>query len=289
MIRELVNSSLNELLEIHIIKKYVVKTSNEETFKVENATLLIITSGTIKIQFREIIQVLTGRDVMIIPKDSFCKIPEVQGRLQLLLIMFSPQFPFRHSVKKEIVKSFYFFMTKSPVKITLEEKEYVVIALISKLIYFTNNEGQLNDGELELKRMSFNLLIYKLQLMYSKHIAEVTIPYTRNESLVIQFLITVAAHSQKEHHVQFYADALFVTPAYLNKIVKAVTGKTVKGLIMETIIIEAKNLLEESCLSIGEISEVLHFTSIYSFSTVFKAHTSFSPIQYRCGRGTNKK
>ena len=68
--------------------------------------------------------------------------------------------------------------------------------------------------------------------------------------------------------------------ALYNK-VKASTGKAVAEYIMEKRMNAAKDLLENSNLSITEISERVGFSSPKYFSTRFKAKTGDSPLAYR--------
>jgi AraC-like DNA-binding protein len=197
------------------------------------------------------------------------------------MISFSSEFSLKNCLKKEFIETFYFFIGKIPVKITLDEKEFLVLSLIYKLIYFVNKDAGKNGLDLELQRISFNLFLYELRLIYAKYTSETSQQFTRKESLIIQFLTILAIHYKKKHNAQFYAGALFVTPAHLNKIVKQVTGKTVKKIIVEAIINEAEQLLEDSQLTIIDIAEELEFTTANSFTIFFKKHTSISPSQYR--------
>jgi AraC-like DNA-binding protein len=285
MIKDLINIELKDLpiegLDVHIIKKYVVKTDPSESFNVSNLTLLLIKSGKFKIQLKEITQNLSARDFMVIPRDSFCTLLEVQDKLQLFMISFSSEFSLKNCLKKEFIETFYFFVGKIPVKITLDEKEFLVLSLIYKLICFVNKDAGKNGLDLELQRISFNLFFYELRLIYAKYTSETSQQFTRKESLIIQFLTILAIHYKKKHNAKFYAGALFVTPAHLNKIVKQVTGKTVKKIIVEAIINEAEQLLEDSQLTIIDIAEELEFTTANSFTVFFKKHTSISPSQYR--------
>lgn len=78
--------------------------------------------------------------------------------------------------------------------------------------------------------------------------------------------------------MQFYADKLCLTPKYLSKIVKESSGRTGPEWIDSFVILEAKNLLRYSDLSIKEISYRLEFPS----SSVFinsSSHTPVSPHQ----------
>lgn len=285
MIKDIINTELKDLpidgLDIHIIKKYVVKTDPSESFIVSNFSLLLIKSGRFKIQVKEITQNLSARDLLVIPSNSYCTLLEVKAKLQLFLISFNSEFALKNCLRKELVDSFYLFIGKSTVKITLDEKEFLILSLIYKLIYFVNKDAKHNGLDEELRRISFNLFLYELRLIYSKHTLESVINFSRKESLVIQFLTILAIHSKKQHHVKFYAGALFVTPGHLNKIVKQLVGKPVKQLIVEAILIEAKSLLEDSHATIAFIAEELEFSSPNSFSIFFKKHTSISPSQYR--------
>lgn len=285
MLKDLVNIELKDLpiagLDIHIIKKYVVKTSCDEPFTVNNLSILLIKSGNLKFQLKEAIQNLTTRDLIIIPKDTFCTLLEVPEKLQLFLISFSSEFAVENCLKKELVDSFYFFVRKESMKIALKEKDFSVLSLIYRLIYYIKKDAKRNCFDFELQRKSFNLFLHELRFIYSKYTSETLLSFSRKESLTIQFLTILAIHCKKQHNVSFYAGVLFVTSGHLNKMVKQVTGRSVKTLILEAIAVEAKNLLENSQSTVAVIAEELEFSTASSFSVFFKKHTSFTPSEYR--------
>jgi AraC family transcriptional activator of pobA len=285
MIKDLLNIDLkevfNEGLDIYIIKRYDIKTSFDESFKTKNLSVILIKTGTFKIQLEEVVQDLSPRDILIIPENSDCTVLEVNQNLQLYIISFSSEFAFKNCLKKELVESFYFFIRNTPIQIALEEKEFLVLSLIYKLIYFVHKDNLKKGFDNELQRISFNLFLYELKLIYLKYTSDSFLNFSRKESLMIQLITVLSIHCKKQHYVSFYAGILFVTPGHLNKIVKQMTGKTVKNLITEALIIEAKNLLEDSYLSMSEIAEELEFGSISSFSVFFKKHTALAPTEYR--------
>nr|WP_315200668.1 AraC family transcriptional regulator [uncultured Flavobacterium sp.] len=285
MIKDLVNIELKNLpiagLDIHIIKKYIVKTAFNESFTVNNLSILLIKSGSFKFKLKEAIQDLTARDLIVIPKNSFCTLLEVQEKLQLFIISFSSEFAVENCLKKELVDSFYFFVRKESFKIALKKKDFLILSLIYKLIYYINKDAKRDSFDFELQRISFNLFLYELRFIYSKYTSETLLHFSRKESLTIQFLTILGIHYKKQHNVSFYAGVLFVTPGYLNKIIKQITGKTVKTLILEAIVVEAKNFLENSQSTIAVIAEELEFSSASTFSIFFRKHTSFSPSEFR--------
>ena len=285
MIKDLVNIDLKEMpfkgLNVHVIKKYLVKTSYDESFTTGNLSILLIKSGNFKIKIQETTQNLVPWDLLVIPKKSYCKLLEVNKKLQLFLISFSSEYAFENCLKKELMESYFFFIRNTPIKIVLEEREFLVLALISKLIYFISKDKKNEGLDYELQQIGFNLFLYQLKLIYSKYTLDAALNFSRKESLMIQFLTVLSIHCKKQHYVNFYAGVLFVTPGHLNKTVKQLTGKTAKDFITEALILEAKNLLEDTQFSIGKIAEELEFGSIFSFSFFFKKHTACSPTEYR--------
>lgn len=81
--------------------------------------------------------------------------------------------------------------------------------------------------------------------------------------------------------VQDYASAQHLHPNYLSSVIKSKTGKTIATWIAEKTISEAKTLLQNSSISIKEITFKLGFSEAAHFSNYFKKHTGNTPAQYR--------
>ncbi|MFV0591984.1 MAG: helix-turn-helix domain-containing protein [Draconibacterium sp.] len=71
-----------------------------------------------------------------------------------------------------------------------------------------------------------------------------------------------------------------VTSKHLSENLKKVTGFTGRELINMALICEAKILLVNDNLKVGEISEQLNFSDQFAFSKFFKRLTSASPTEY---------
>ncbi|WP_299532502.1 AraC family transcriptional regulator [Ulvibacterium sp.] len=82
-------------------------------------------------------------------------------------------------------------------------------------------------------------------------------------------------------NVQDYANKLTMHPNYLSTIIKSQTGKTVKQWIDERIISEAKSLLNNTDLSVAQITYRLTFEDPSNFSRFFKKKTGLTPAKYR--------
>ena len=104
---------------------------------------------------------------------------------------------------------------------------------------------------------------------------------TRANAIFEDFLHLVTEYHISQRGVGFYADKLFLTPKYLSKIVKSVSGISAPDWINSFIVLEAKNMLKYSDLTISEIVYKLNFTSQSVFYKFFKAQTGMTPSEYR--------
>lgn len=104
---------------------------------------------------------------------------------------------------------------------------------------------------------------------------------THKEVILERFRSLVNGHCNEYHSVNWYADALMITPDYLSKIIRESEGKSARDLINERIVSNAKFMMRQSDISIKEISEKLHFPDQSSFGRFFKANTGQSPKEYR--------
>jgi AraC-like DNA-binding protein len=110
---------------------------------------------------------------------------------------------------------------------------------------------------------------------------ETPVRTTRQRQMLEQFIkLAINDHAQ-EHMVGYYADKMCVTPKYLSKIVKEASGRSVPEWLSELLILDAKNMLRHTNMTIKEISACLNFPSQSFFFRFFKNHTGQTPTQYR--------
>ena len=129
-------------------------------------------------------------------------------------------------------------------------------------------------------------LFYFFVAMWSKNIDNVKVESAGRNSaraniVMENFLKLVGEHHHEERQVGFYAEKLYLTPKYLSKLVRSVSGRSAPEWINSFVILEAKNLLKYSNLSIKEIVYNLHFSSVPSFYKFFRKQTGMTPMEYR--------
>ena len=110
---------------------------------------------------------------------------------------------------------------------------------------------------------------------------ETPVRTTRQRQMLEQFIKLAVNDHAREHLVGYYADKMCVTPKYLSKIVKETSGRSVPEWLNELLILDAKNMLRHSDMTIKEISAQLNFPSQSFFFRFFKNHTGLTPTQYR--------
>ena len=81
--------------------------------------------------------------------------------------------------------------------------------------------------------------------------------------------------------VQYFADALAVSPAYLGDMLRALTGQTTQQHIHHALIEQAKRLLLTTSLSISETAFQLGFEYPQYFNRLFKSKTGLTPAAFR--------
>lgn len=77
------------------------------------------------------------------------------------------------------------------------------------------------------------------------------------------------------------AGEFYVTPNYLSRLFKRVTGEGCNEYIVRKRIEKARSLLETTTLKAGEIAMMVGYHDMNYFSLAFKKHTGMSPIKYR--------
>ena len=103
----------------------------------------------------------------------------------------------------------------------------------------------------------------------------------RAMQLFTGFMRMLPEHVVCEHFVGFYADNLCVTSQYLNRVVKAVSGRTVSDWINFTLIGEITKRLENTDDSMQQIAADFNFPDQASLTKFYKRNTGYSLTEYK--------
>jgi AraC family transcriptional regulator, transcriptional activator of pobA len=130
-----------------------------------------------------------------------------------------------------------------------------------------------------------NLITYKAFSFINRYLEtqseELELVNKRNKEYYNRFMTLLNQYSVQERTIGFYASKLYITPKYMTSLIKKTSGRSAMEWINDYVILEAKNLLRYSEMSIQEISEYLNFSNQSFFAQYFKRLTGFSPSVYR--------
>lgn len=101
------------------------------------------------------------------------------------------------------------------------------------------------------------------------------------EDVFIGFIRLLPENFTRHHDISFYANALNITTTYLSRVVRLFTERTVIDYVNQFLVMEATFLLRTTNLSIGEISDRLHFSDQAAFSKFFTRLQGVTPKVYR--------
>ena len=139
-----------------------------------------------------------------------------------------------------------------------------------------------NAFRTDIVRSLLEALFFETLSLYASHIGERTPgAMRRKDALLYGFIQLVEENFRTERSVAYYAERLFVSPKHLSAMIKDASGRTAGDWIDSYVVLEAKNLLRNTGLTIQEISTRLNFANQSFFGKYFKHITGQSPRQFR--------
>ena len=142
--------------------------------------------------------------------------------------------------------------------------------------------------KLELIKSMGQTICYEILNMYFTNQPLQPLQQGKKDVVFQNFMLSLFLFYRKERDVSFYARMQHITPRYFSAIIKEKTGDSALQWIVRMVITEAKQLLEESDLSIKEIADQLNFPTQSFFGKYFKQYVGVSPKEYRNNAATTR-
>jgi len=195
-------------------------------------------------------------------------------------IVFSKEFLTENNVNSHFLESFSYFKSTSMPVIYTEAADAKMLLDIYVVIE-QKLELDAHPYRMEIARSILITLLYEVAAVYEKQHVIIKGKQSRKQELNILFQELVFKHYKEHRNVQYYADALFVSPKHLTESIKDVTGRTAGEWIDDAVVLEAKVLLRNPEISIAQVADAIHFPDQSSFGKYFKKQTGASPSDYR--------
>ena len=202
--------------------------------------------------------------------------------VRIFIAAMSPEF--FSSVHLDFKKMFHdnISMFSSP-GMKLTEKQIAFMTQYQKLV------SELLSSEVRYKKEVLGSMVssifYIFGSLLSDRLSTARVPdvgtSSRSQQLAERFLNLVSEHHTRERGMKFYADMMCLTPKYLSRVVKEVSGRSASEWIDSFVVLEAKNMLRFSDMPIKKIVYLLNFKNESVFYRFFKTHTGYSPTEYR--------
>lgn len=197
-------------------------------------------------------------------------------------------------------KSFLFSPTFiQPIDLYYYIQQRAVLALsgdearhLSEMFEILCNKMEKHNGSTFFNQDIFNSHIvaqlaktfcYELFNQYSQHIPlrQSGEKLTSREMFILRFLALLDQKVSSERFLNYYAEALEITPQYLTTILKAVTGYSANQWVHIMACEKAKHLMLGQRKNLLLVAKELNYPDQPSFSKMFKAQTGLTPIKYR--------
>lgn len=124
------------------------------------------------------------------------------------------------------------------------------------------------------------ILLFDMWNFYSKEIEQMR--FGNNTALTfMRFLDEVGKNCKKQRDVAFYSDKLCITPKYLSEICRKVSNISASEWISYYTKHELVKMLNNTGLSLSEISDSMNFNNQSHFSRYTKKLLGVSPSEYR--------
>ena len=285
--RQLTLDDLAQHVEIDYVDGDVAFTNNIDysspkpgSFRLDAIRMVLCTQGTLQVDVNSREYTLRVNDVLCcgpnttihdcVPSaDLKCNVLALSTRIIRQLI--NPGNDLRNKI---------FYINKNPLLHIGEEG-----ALVFKQYYDLLSSRMKVPGKPYRKEIVSSLacaVLYELLAHLDKYSQPVNDALVRQGDILFKRFVELLSGTEiKVRSVSYYAEKLFVSTKYLSFVCKQVSGKTAFELINRLVMEDITQLLKYSDKSIKEISDYLDFPNISFFGKYIKAHTGFSPTEYR--------
>ena len=249
-------------------------------FKSNDVSILFVDSGELTVRHDLTTYTLSPGMVILKGPGVIHQVIDVSADCHFTIFGFQQQFLTTASLPVNHLEALALTAEKDPVILL----DATGAASTTALLSWFAQKGKLTDKPLlyaESLSHAFGVLMLEMVAQFNSKKLTGPSGITRKEHLTFEFLKLLRQHIKEQRSVAFYAGILHVTPKYLSKTVKEVTGKTCGEMIDEMVVIEAKALLNDTSLTIGQVADELHFSDQFFFSKYFKKQTGISPFGYR--------
>lgn len=230
--------------------------------------------------------IIDFREYPILPQHIFFVSPEQVHQVITdpsptgFAIQFTPEFLQKSSIRNDFIANLKLFQKSDETPpLALSER------MVATLQIFANQmmDAFHSQNEMFLETVGAYLKLFLIECNghCSLTPSSNTQSYEVGKTIVKNFKDIVELHYKEWHQVKDYADALNVTPNYLNEVIRSAIDTSAKDFIQSRIILEAKRMVLFTGKSSKEVGFELGFEDPSHFSKFFKNNAGQSLQEFK--------
>ncbi len=219
-----------------------------------------------------------GQSVFLSSASTFC-VQETSEDMQVYVLFYTVE-PIRDALGSTVMTMrLYSLLSPGPCDIWTTGQESQLVQYISLLSAQDSSlAAAYSDHEQKLLLMA---ITYRLCSIYAEQLDAHSTMAGRKMEIFVKLVELIETHYIEHRDVQFYADALCLSPKYLSSLVKSICGYTVQEMVFKALLRRSIFLMKNTTLNVQQVAAELCFPTASSFGTFFKKHTGKSPMLYR--------
>lgn len=281
---EVKSGNYDTVLPCNEIAVFGIDTDKCKEYKVapmscDSFCIIIVTDGTAKLSVNYSVEELRKNSMAFLMPNMVMSLSNADNGFKMKGVCFTPAYFDDLSSYAPVYNQMNAFLSENVMPIqSLSENEMECMKAMLNL-YKDINIGQLHYNGL-LQHLSNLLLLRFAEILRSGCMSD-TSKVSHSVEIYREFRKLLINNYLKEHYIQFYSSQLSVSPTYLSRIVRKISGRTVNEHIAHMLITEARRLLDCTDMTVKQISYRLGFSDQAAFGKFFRNQFGTSPTAYR--------
>ncbi|GLB49437.1 helix-turn-helix domain-containing protein [Neptunitalea lumnitzerae] len=281
-IRSSETEQVTGFFEITRLEQMALRDAKAQTFfeRRNFYSIVLLTKGQMKVQIGQETYNMKCPSLYFVAANQLHSIQKCTGDLKGYHLIFDEDYYLlclRNQIK---LSNFIFFITNTVPMLSLQQGALdTLLPLIEKMELDYCRRTTFKDDL--LVKLYLNVFLIELEKLYEFQQDKATTTQSKTSLLVAQFQNLVKQHYIKVRQVSDYAKMLYVTPHYLNDVIRTHTGTNASSYINAQVTIGAKAMIIQTDNTFAEIAAQLLFSNPSYFSKFFKKQTGYTPLQYR--------
>jgi len=275
--------SVKEVKEFEIFteKELSANLALNTPYRPDHFSIILLIKGQMNLLHNLVEYSVSNNHLLLLPPKSFYELKAISAGSKMICMLFKESYLLEAGLHLNI--GIIIDLLKADIRksFVLQHDERSTLVCLFKLLLKKNRLKNIAAVDQKVIIHCFSTILYECGSLLTKYNTLYKAKLSRKEELAMRFLEMVAQHFEEERSVTFFAQLLNVTPKHLSETMKDVIGRTAGEIIDQAVIMQAKLLLKNPSLNIGEIASALNFSDQSFFGKFFKNHVGLSPLNFR--------